>query len=162
KGPHVVYAPADKWLSLKVSQQPGPEREKEIAAQRDAIDRRIEAIRQDLQREMRSLYKLKMESLLDPALSPEQRDALGSLGGENRAAEQARGERAREEEAAPIPQRLAEKARGIADQEMQQSEAALRGAGTARLSPGDRKSRFNESDNQLGSALQKLDDLKKQ
>jgi hypothetical protein len=162
KGPHVVYAPADHWLSLQVSRQPGPVREQEIAAQRAAIDRRIETIRQDLSREMRSLYKLKLESRFDPDLTPEQRDSLGALEGEIKETEKALREMAREAEATPILQPLAEKARGIADQEMQQSEAALRAAGTARLSPADRESRFKESDGQLGSALQKLDELQKQ
>jgi hypothetical protein len=162
KGPHVVYAPADHWLSLKVAREPGPVREQEIAAQRDAIDRRIEAIRRDLLREMRDLYKLKLESLLDPALSSEQRDALGALQEKNRAAEKAMREMVREAESTPMLLPLADAARGIADHEMQQSEAALQAAGTARTPPPERDGHFKESDDHLGGALQKLDNLKKQ
>src|SRR5262249_28477766 len=47
-GPHVIYAPEDRWLNLKVAKQTTPLREQEIADQRDALDRRIEAIRQAL------------------------------------------------------------------------------------------------------------------
>jgi hypothetical protein len=161
KGPHVVYAPAEQWLSLKVDRQPGPLREQEIASQRDAVDRRIEAIRQALLQEMRGLYKLKLESRVDPALTPEQRDALASLEGENQNTEKSIREMVREVEANPVLQPLAEKARSIADREMQQSEAALHGAGTARMPPIERDSRFAEADHRLDDAEKKLDELKK-
>jgi hypothetical protein len=158
-GPHVVYAPADSWLSLKVTRQPGPVREEEIASQRDAVDRTIESIRQALLQEMRGLYKLKLESRIEPTLTPEQRDALGSLETENKTTEKALRD---VPSAVPELQPLAQTARAIADKEMQQSEAALRAAGTARLAPAERDGHLKESDDRLGDALQKLDDLKKQ
>jgi hypothetical protein len=160
-GPHVVYAPADRWLNLKVVRKAGPVREEEIGVQRETVDRRLEELRQALLREMRGLYKLKLESRVDPALSPEQRDALGSLEGENKANEQALRDLAPEAAANPALAPLAEKARAIADREMQQSEAALRSAGAARLPPAERDGRFKEADDRLGAALEKLDDLKK-
>jgi hypothetical protein len=161
-GPHVVYFPPDRWLTLKVARQPGPVREQEIAAQRDALDRRIEAIKQAILQEMRGLYKLKLESRVEPTLSPEQRDALKALETENQGAEKLLRELVKEAEATPALVPLAEQARDIADKEMQQSEAALRGAGAARMAPADRDGKFKQADGSLSGALQKLEDMKKQ
>jgi hypothetical protein len=161
-GPHVVYAPPDRWLTLKVARQPGPVREQEIAAQRDALDRRIEAIKQSILQEMRGLYKLKLESRVEPTLTPEQRDALKGLEGENQGAEKALRDLVKEAEATAALQPLADKARDIADKEMQQTESALREAAAARVAPADRDGKFKQADDRLSDALQKLDDLKKQ
>jgi hypothetical protein len=161
KGPHVAYAPADRWLTLKIARQTGPAREQDIAANRDAIDRRIEDIRQALMQEMRGLYKLKLESRLDPALSPEQRDALSNLQQQNQATEKSLRQMAAESQANTALQPLAEKARNIADRQMQQSDSALRSAGTARMPAMERDSQLKAADEHLSDALLKLDDLKK-
>ncbi len=160
RGPHVVYAPADRWLSLKVANQTGPARAREIAERRDALARRVDEIRQALQRELRGLYKLKLESRVEPALTADQRDALHGLEAQNGEVDKMLRDLGKEAEATPALQPLTEAARAIADQEMQQSATALRQAGTARTPPGERDDHFKEADGRLSDALNKLDDLK--
>lgn len=161
QGPHVVYAPADRWLTLMVAKQTSPLREQEIALQRDALDRRLDAIKQALLQEMRGVYKVQNESRADDSLTPEQRDALKALEGENRDTEKALRELVQEADTTPALQPIAEKARDVADREMQKSEADLREASVAKKTGPARDASFKDADKQLANAVQKLEDLKK-
>ncbi len=45
KGPHVIVYPADRWLTLQVVRRGDPLKEQEILAQRNEINRKLEAIK---------------------------------------------------------------------------------------------------------------------
>lgn len=157
-GPHTVYHPADRWLSLKVVKQAKPIKEQEILAQRDNVKRRLESIKADLLKEQRGVYRLRQESRKSESLNREQADDLKQLQRENQASERALRELAREmsDNAAlePITQRVQE----VADQEMHQSDKALREASQQKKAE-DRGRKFENADKQLTSALKKIDEL---
>src|SRR5262249_23076483 len=84
-GPHVVHPPAARCLTLKAARQAERLKEQEILAQRDDVNRRLEAIRADLLKEQRGAYKLKQESRREDALKPDQADDLKQLRRDNQA-----------------------------------------------------------------------------
>jgi hypothetical protein len=159
-GPHTIYYPADRWLTLKVASKATPLREQEILAQRDEITRRLDAIKAALLREQRGVYKVRQESRNAPSLTPDQAADLKQLRQDNRASEDALRELAREAAVAPALERVAETAREIAGREMRDSEAALEAAAGRKNQP-QRDEEFRKSDEALTAALQKLERLKK-
>jgi hypothetical protein len=159
-GPNVSYHPADRWLTLKVARQAEPLRQQEIVAQRDEINQRLEAIKQDLLKEQRGLYKLREESRSQPALKPGQARALQQLRQENRASENALRELAKEAAETPALQALADRAMNVADQEMQRGDKALQAA-QREDRPEPRDERLRATDRELTEALQRLDELRR-
>src|SRR5262249_22254110 len=118
-GPNVAYYPEkDRWLTLKVARQAQPLAEQEILAQRDSINKKLDAIKNDLQREQRAVYKVRQESRADERLKPEQEAALKETRKENRGTEEALREVAREASATPALEKVADQAQDVANQEM--------------------------------------------
>ena len=159
-GPHTIYYPADRWLTLKVADKATPLREQEILAQRDEITKRLDAIKAALLHEQRGVYKVRQESRNAPSLTPEQAAELKQLRQDNRASEDALRDLAREAAVVPALERVAETAREIAGREMRDSEAALEAAAGRKNQP-QRDEEFRKSDEALTAALQKLEKLKK-
>jgi hypothetical protein len=159
-GPHTIYHPADRWLTLKIANKATPLREQEIVAQRDDITRRLQAIKAELLKEQRGVYKVRQESRNAPSLTRDQAGELKQLRQDNRASEDALRDLAREASTAPALERIAATARDIAAQEMRGSEAALHAAGERKTQP-QRDEEFRKSDEALTAALQKLEQLKK-
>jgi hypothetical protein len=158
-GPHVVYHPADRWLTLKIASGAQPLREQEILARRDDVDRRLEEIRANLMKEQRAAYKLRQETRRDKALDPERADELKQLRRDNEASENALRELARDTAATPALQPVREGARDVADREMRQAGAALQEAGSKERTPDERDQQLRGADEQLESALKRLDKL---
>jgi hypothetical protein len=159
-GPNTIYYPTGRWLSLKIARKATPLREQEIVAQRDDLAKRLEAIRTDLQREQRGIYKMRQESRDIPALTSDQMKDLEKLRQANRATENALHELAREANAVPALERMAGKAQAIADREMRQGDVALRNA-SSKKQAAEREAELQNADKSLTSALQKLDELEK-
>jgi hypothetical protein len=159
-GPHTIYHPSDRWLTLKIANKAAPLREQEIIAQRDDIARRLQAIKADLLKEQRGVYKVRQESRNAPSLTRDQADDLKRLRQDNRASADALRELAREASTAPALERIADTARNVAAHEMRDSEAALHAAGERKGQP-QRDEEFRKSDEALTAALQKLEQLKK-
>src|SRR5262249_431579 len=67
-GPQASFYPEDRWLLIKVVDNAKPLREQEIVAQRDDLNRRLEAIKADLSREKRQAYKVQQETRTTPDL----------------------------------------------------------------------------------------------
>src|SRR5581483_9901187 len=160
-GPHTIYYPADRWLKLKVAKQAAPLRQQEIIAQRDDINKRLDAIKADLLREQRGVYKVRQESRNNPELAAEQANNLKQLQQDNRASENALRELAREAYTAPALERLAEQARNVADREMRQSDTALQNAADKQKGAPQRDNEFQSADKALTAALDKLEAMKK-
>ncbi len=160
-GPHVIYHPADKWLTLAIARDALPLKEQEILAQRDHVNRRLEDIKADLLKEQRGAYKLRQESKGEQALNPEQVQDLKQLQGDNQASENALRELAREVAGAPELQPLSERARSVANREMRQTEASLRQTGEKKTTPEAREEQLQKADTQLESALERLGQLQR-
>ncbi len=160
-GPQSVYYPAERWLKLKVVKQGVPLREQEIIAQRDDINKRLDALKTELLREQRGVYKVRQESRNHPALPAEQAENIKQLRQDNRANENALHELAREANTTPALERIAEQAENIADREMRQSDAALQDAADKKKESAQRDNEFQTADKALTSAVAKLEALKK-
>jgi hypothetical protein len=160
KGPHVLVYPADRWLTLQAARRNDPLKEQEIFAQRDEINRRLQAIREALLREKRGVYKVRQESRDETELPAEQRDSIQQLQRDNRASEKALRAVSELAEATPALQPVAERGRDIADGELRQSEQALEQAPRQKQA-AERTRRFDKADEQLDSAVKRLDEMKK-
>ncbi len=157
--PNVTYYPEKGWRILKIARQADPLFQQEIEAQRDAINKKLEAIKENLKKEERSVYKLRQESKDQAALQPEQRKDLQEASRDNRVIEDALRELSQETGETKGLEKLADLAQKIADKEMRQSADALRDA--AKETKEERRdSKFEMSEQQLNSALQKLEALK--
>jgi hypothetical protein len=157
--PNVTYYPAEGWRSLTISRHAVSLREQEIQAAHDSLNRKLDAIKEDIRKEKRGVYRLQQEARNQDALDAEQAQDLKSLQKDNLAVEDALRDVANEAAEANL-QPVADKARDVADKEMHKSAEDLRTA-PKQKSAEARSERFDDADQQLASALQKLDDLKK-
>jgi predicted nucleic acid-binding Zn-ribbon protein len=131
-GPQSVFHPSsDRWMKLHVAKSAQPLKEQEITAQRDEINRKLDAIKNDLIREQRGVYKARQETRDQEKLSPEQQEQVKDLRNQNKNIEEALRDVARTAEKAPELQRVADRAQDLADQEMR---AAIR---TCRTPPAE-------------------------
>src|SRR5262249_21375406 len=158
--PQVVYLPADRWLTLKIVGQTQSLAEQEIQTQRDDIDKRLDAIKKNLEREQRGVYKLRQETRSQPSLLPEQTQELKSLRSENEMSREALDQLAREMAQTPNLEDIAEKAKEVADEELRRSETALIDAAKEEKA-AQRQRRLNDADKQVTSALSKLEGVRR-
>jgi hypothetical protein len=160
--PHVIYHPENnRWLMLRIASQATPVKEQEILAQRDAIDRKLDAIAADLRKEDRGVYKVRQESRNAPEMTPEQRRQTKELRTENRGIEAALRDVSREAEAAPALAKIAEGARDVADQQMRRSDDAVHSAEKEAKAP-ERDTDFVKADEQLTTALERVQEMRRQ
>jgi hypothetical protein len=157
--PNVTYYPAEGWRHLTISRNAVPLREQEIVAARDSIDRKLEAIKEDIRKEKRSVYKLQQETRNEDALGAEHAQDLKALQKDNLSIEDTLRDVAQEATDAGL-QPVADRARDVADKEMHNSAEDLRTAPKQKTADG-RTQRFDDADQQLANALQKLEALKK-
>jgi len=159
--PQVIFhPPGDHWLQLKIARRGQPLQQAEIFAQRDEMDQQLEAIRKALVKERHGLDEVRPEARKDSALGPAQAKALEQLRSENDDAAQALQELAQVAAAIAPLQRLAEQARAIADQELNQSDEALHEA-QAQKETEPRERRLQDADQLLATALQRLEALRR-
>ena len=156
--PNITYYPAEGWRHLRISKQAVSLREQEIQAARDSINKKIEAIKEDIRKEKRGVYRLQQETRNERALGTEQAQDLKGLQKDNLSIEDALRDVSREAADAGL-QPVADKARDVAEKEMHHSAEELRGP-EAEVPRGPQP-RFDRTDQELANALQKLDDLKK-
>ncbi len=160
KGPHVIFYPPDKWLTLRIVRQGDTLEQKEILAQRDEINRRLKAIRESLQQEKRDVERVKQELRRQEPLPPDPLDSTKQLQRENQDNQKSLREAAELAEATPELQRVAELARDVANREMDKSQQALEQT-SRQTSPTERERQFRAADKQLDSAIKRLEELKK-
>ncbi len=167
-GPHVTYYPGrrwfsaneDRWLKLQIVKEPEGLKEKLIADRQKQINDRLEKIKSDLKAEKRSVYKEQAATQGQLDLDPERRDAINDVVKDNRSIEKALRNLVPDAMSIPNLERLAEVAQDVADNQMRESEKALKNAATDRLATKDRREQFDTADKQLDSALKALDMLK--
>src|SRR5436305_14824733 len=109
-------------MIIKVVSDAKPLRESEILAQRDDINRRLEAIKADLSREKRQAYKVQQESRNEPQMSAENKEALEQIQKDHNASTRNLLDVAREASQTPALQTLAEKAMRVADEELKNTQ----------------------------------------
>jgi hypothetical protein len=160
QGPHVVYYPADRWLRLKIARRGESVKDREVLAQRDEINRRLEAIKADLLKEQRGVYRTQQDTRFDEMLKPEQAQQVRQLQEDNQASQQALRELAQLAASTPALEPLAERAEDVAKKEMQGSKNALEQARRADTVKA-RTTEFRRTDRELAAALQRLEELKK-
>jgi hypothetical protein len=160
KGPHVTFYPPDEWLTLRIARRGNTLDQQEILTQRDEINRRLQAIRESLKQEKRDLSRVKEEIRQQSSLSPDPLDSMKQLRRENQDNQKALREMAQSaEEVSALPP-VAELARDVADREMQKSQQALDHVSPP-ASPAEASRQLQTADQQLNSALKRLEELKK-
>jgi hypothetical protein len=160
-GPNVKYHPEKGWLQLKIVAQGASPREEDITAQRDALNKKIEAIKAELRSEMRGSDRLRAESRDEEQLTPDQRERAKSLQEQNRKIQQQLEGLAREADAQEELQPLAEAARELAATEMRQAGRDLDQAADPRTGPMPREQAFRGVEKELSAAYDKLESLQK-
>lgn len=160
--PNVTYYPPEtepgkpRWQTLKVRQQAPPLGQQEIIARRDDINRRLDAIKEDLLKEQRGVYKLRMESRYQTNLMPDQVEDLRQFRREGRDIEKAIRDLARSAAESPHFQLLARRAQDVADREMQNAAQNLRQAELqSEHQPRDQELR--SADRELATAIRRLE-----
>ncbi len=154
-GPHVVYYPADRALTLRVAT------DQEIVALMGDIYARLDRIKENLKAEERGVYKTRNDSRDRGALTPAQANEVKELQKDNKNTENDLRELAKAADAAPSFRPLADLARDVAEKEMKESRKALENAAADRKTPAERESHFQNSEKQLDSALARLEQLRK-
>jgi hypothetical protein len=159
--PNVIYHPEkDRWLTLKIAQQAESLQQQEILAQRDAINRKLDAIAEDLKKEQRGVYKVRQESRDQPSLKPEQVKETKELRQQNRQIEDALAEVARDAAASPALQSLGQEAQTVADQEMHRSAESL-STSEKEEKPQPRDAEFKKADKELAAALRRVEEMRR-
>jgi hypothetical protein len=160
QGPHVLYYPADRWLTLKIARKGDALENQEIVAQRDDINRRLQAIREAILQEKQGVNKARQETRKKDARPDDLLGNLKQLQTENRTNERALREASEVADVTPTLRPVGEMAREVADQEMHKSQQALDQA-SKESSPAQRSHQLQDTDKQLNSAVKRLDELKK-
>jgi len=156
----VVYYPPDRWLGLKIALRAEPLAQQEILAQRDDINKRLDAIKEALKSEQRGVYNVRQESRDQPSLLPEQSQKLQEHRRDNADSQRQLLELAREADQTPSLQALADIARQVAEEEIQRTGKELQQAEKADKAQA-RERNLREADKELDSALRKLDALRR-
>jgi hypothetical protein len=160
--PNVAYFPPETesgkpvWRTLKVRQQAPPLGQQEIIARRDDINRRLDAIKEDLLKEQRGVYKLRMESRYQTNLMPDQVEDLRQFRKEGREIEKAIRDLARTAAESPNFQPLARRAQDVADRQMQNASQNLRQAET-QSEYQSRDQELKAADREFATALRRLE-----
>jgi len=158
-GPQMVWHPAgDRWRTVTIARR-GDSAAQEILAQRDDFQKRLDRIKADLAKDRTALAQLDEEIRNRASLSPEQASLLQELEKDSRKSSVALTELAREAVRTPGLEPLAELAQDVADRELRRSEQALQEAARQAHAP-DRQKRLATADQELSSALKRLDELK--
>jgi hypothetical protein len=160
-GPHTVYFPAETWLHLKVARKGQPLKPQEIASQRDEIGRRIDALRSELLKEQRGVYKTRQESREQTHMAKEQLQQLQQLQQDNDANQKALRELSQLAGNNPALEPVSEVADDLARTEMKATRSALDRAERRDEKLPARNQAFKDADKQLASALHRLDELKR-
>lgn len=161
RGPHTIFYPADRWLRLRVAKAGSAVKDDEIVAQRDEINRRLEAIKAAVLKEQRGVYKVQQESRPQDALTPDQVEDVRGMARDNQDTQKALRELSQVAALTPALAPLADRAEEVADQEMQQARESLDKSAAPKQKSEKRDREFNHADRQLNEALSRLDEMKK-
>lgn len=158
--PNITYYPGDRWLTLKLTPQAVPLRQQELAAEHNTLGQRLEALKAELLKEQRGVYKLRQEARGQATLKAEQVRALKQLRQENRAITRGLRELAHDSADTPALQPLVQLAQEVADGELHRSEEALQAAEKeGQAEPRDQ--RLHQADQELTAALERLEGLRR-
>src|SRR5262249_36922180 len=154
-----VEYPADRWLELEVVQQAGSMAEQAAKQQRDRINEKLAAIRQQVLAEQRATYKLRNESRFFEHLTETHQKDLAALGEQRRRGQKALWDRAAGTADVPELEKLAEQLRAVANREMNDAGQELNKAGKKQEISDKRDDAFIAADQHMEKALKKLDDV---
>jgi hypothetical protein len=157
--PQVSYYPAnDQWRSIRISRVAGPLDESLIMKEDADVRHGLEEIRAELIREQRTLYRLRMESQRQPALSETQQTDLGQVRKDEHLAKEDLTKLARQIQQDPALSKVSQSAHDIANREL--TDAAQNLADVQRAADaGKRDDKFRGTDQNFTDAIKRLDDL---
>lgn len=163
--PQVIYYPPEsggqpRWRTLKIARKAVPLEEQEILAQKEELDKKIDAIQRQLRSERNDLNNLQEITRNEPTLKPEQVKILANVRNQNRAVESDLRELARDAGEVRGLEPVADVAQELADKEMRRGDESLKQAAkAAQAEPRDRS--LKDADRELTTAARKLDELRR-
>ncbi len=158
-GPHRVFFPAKGWLTLQINNKAPTSTEKEISAQRDEIQRRLDALLVKLAREEREVYKVMQDGTREPNLNVDLKQLLDKARTDNAEVKKELEAIARLTDPIPDLQPLGDLTRELADNELTQSKKELADAAHQKAA-APRTDNLKQADKELISAEKKLKGLK--
>jgi hypothetical protein len=163
--PHVVVVPAasadeEAWWSFRIEEQAEPLPRQRLIAEHDALGRRIERIKKDLEQERKQIQKAALSSHQAALLSPADAAELSEIQKLNDGIRRQLHELGQEASGAGL-QPLARLSSDIAEREMAQSEEALRRAGTKDQAGLQRERNLRQAEEAVAAALKRLGALDK-
>ena len=159
-GPNVVYLPDDKpWLTFNIARNADPLKEQEITAQREDIRRRLEALIKDLEIEDRSIGSRQEEARRNLPVRGEDEEKMRSLISAHGDYDRTLRSLAKDAIAITELKLLGDRMQDVADQEMRNAAVALQAADRAKTNLGLRAQELTTSDDQIKSAIDRLQNL---
>ncbi|HEV2949276.1 MAG TPA: hypothetical protein VGX70_18015 [Gemmataceae bacterium] len=160
-GPNVAYFPAEtdgkaRWRTFKITPKAPPIAQQDILARRDDINRRLDAIKEDLLKEQRGVYKLRMESRYQSNLMPDQVEDLRQFRGDSREIDKALRDLARTAAESPNFLPLAKRVQDVANREMQNAIQKL-GQAEQQTEIQPRDQELRGADRELSAAIRRLE-----
>jgi hypothetical protein len=158
-GPHTVYYPADRWLVARVVRRGASVGEQEVLAQREDVNRRLAAIREDLFEQQKDLARVRHELRGSADLDPESSERLAEIRRRNEDSRKALRELAGVAARAPGLESLGERVGAVDRKELPQVQEALRAAGKSGNSPTERDAQLGKADRALWQAMLRLGEM---
>jgi hypothetical protein len=159
--PNVAYFPPEtngkaRWRTFKVTPKAPPIAQQDILAKRDDINRRLDAIKEDLLKEQRGVYKLRMESRYQSNLMPDQVEDLRQFRRDGRDIDKALRELARTAAESANFMPLAKRVQDVADREVQNAIGKL-GQAEQETESQPRDQDLRGADRELSAAIRRLE-----
>jgi hypothetical protein len=164
--PQVIYRPervrgADRWFVLRIDSRAEPLPRQGILAERDDINRRLEAVRERLAAERGQLGRVRASSKEQSGLTAGQARNLDGVRRENKGVIGDLLELAREAARAPALQAVAGQAQGVAEGEMTRAGEELGRAREKQKDAPAREQHLQKADRELAAALARLGELRR-
>jgi hypothetical protein len=160
--PHVIYYPdQDRWFALRIDSRAEPLRSQGILADREEVNRRLQAIRKRVRDERTRLEKLRTSSKGRPGLDRQQAQELNAAQRENSGVIGDLSNLAREAARTPALAPAAEGARSIARGEMTRTGEAVQRVREARADAAARDRQLRQADSELAAAVKRLEALQR-
>jgi hypothetical protein len=158
--PNVTYFPAEGWRSVKIAREAEPLKEQEIIAQRDGIDKRLDAIKERILSEKQGANEVRQASHDQRPLAQKSANSLRNLAHDNRNTEGALRELSVQASEILGLQSVANKAAEVAENEMHRAGDGLHAAANENK-PDPRDKGLQKTDQNLDAALKELEEMKK-
>jgi hypothetical protein len=156
--PQTTYYPAKDWSEFVIDASAAPLAEQDVTQRKAEIEGRLKQIRKELGQEETSLNLLRRGTLGSKTLKAPEQERLKKIREDLTETNGKLDDLARDVSVTPELSRLAEAMRGLLDRELRDAETALAKA-KDESAPAERTKQFTKAEEDLESAIRKVDEL---